>query len=397
MRTKLVLTLSIALGALLASPTSAEARARDGSAAWRFDGRAVNGSFAQPVGSGPDRWLSANSTTGNDVSLALVDIFGNSLATGSIGFSCSTVPCLRTNSIYPFKGHFTRSNQDDMCVYYRDMLSNQTITCFDQYGSTLYAGNPSESNTSFVFSMPTTPTGGHGYTVGDFDGDGYDEIVTYNRWDGSAARAWHYDKSSYRFVENPNLIANVGGLSWAGGVQFFAGNFHNADGLIGLDDLVAYNQTTHQVIVYESRRPSLGYARFWTWYGPWGVPGASGDVEVSVARYAETGFDALVLNTAQGTGNRGKLNAFSLAYPMTDITSMSDMANMQTAYTTGFTGKVHLVWAEINSPDALRDDTIQFFDDYSQYSVYDAHPGSPAPWWIWFARNTGAIRGPLGL
>lgn len=46
----------------------------------------------------------------------------------------------------------------------------------------------------------------------------------------------------------------------------YAGNFHDADGVTGLDDLVVYNLTTHEISVYESRRPGGAYARFWGWY-----------------------------------------------------------------------------------------------------------------------------------
>ena len=79
--------------------------------AWRPDGRAVNGSFAQPVGTGPDRWLSATSA-GYDVSVWLTDVFGNRIGTGAITFSgCGSGPCIRTNSVYAFKGRFSSAGR----------------------------------------------------------------------------------------------------------------------------------------------------------------------------------------------------------------------------------------------------------------------------------------------
>lgn len=390
------LVIALAL-ASLAAP-AAHARARDGSGAWRPDGRAINGSFGQTVGSGPDRWLSATSA-GYDVTVWLADVFGNRIGNGMITFSgCGSGPCIRTNSVYAFKGRFGSTSQDSMCAYYRwYWTSEPDIVCFDLFGSTLYAGNPAENNTAFTYAMPSSPTGGNGFAVGDFDGDGYDEIVTYNRSNGSSPRFWRYDRSLFRFVENTSMAANLGGLNWPGGVVMYAGNFHDADGLTGLDDLAVYNTTTHEIMVFESRRPGLDYARFWGWYGPASL-GITGNEELTVARYSTSGYDALVTNTFTGSGNRGLLRAFSLAYPPTDISASSAMANMQTSFSTGFTGNVHLVWGDINSWDGnARDDTFQFFDSAAQYTAYDAHPGSPPPWWAWFTQNTNYLKYELNL
>jgi len=399
MRTKLLLASATMLAAGLANPPNAQARARDGSGVWRFDARAVNGSFGRTVGTGPDRWLSVTAG-GYDVTVRLADIFGTYLASGAETFSgCGSGPCIRASSVYTLKGHFSSRNQDNMCVFYRWYWTNEPdIVCYDQYGSGLYVTAPVERNTAFAYAMPATPSSpGNGYAVGDFDGDGFDEVLTYNHADGSGARVWHYDPSTWRFVENTNMPANLAGLNWPGGVRMYAGNFHDSDGFTGLDDLVVANETTREIIVYESRRPSGGYARFWGWYGPTSQAGITVDDDITVARYDESGFEALVRNTYQGSGNRGKLRAFALAWPMTEITANSDMANMQTSDTTGFTGQVHLVWGEINGYDALRDDNFQFFDDYTQYSAYDAHPGSPPPWWIWFSQNTNYLRYELGF
>src|SRR5215813_9892693 len=109
--------LALAICAALA-PSAAQARARDGSGAWRPDGRAINGSFAQTVGTGPDRWFSATSA-GNDVSVWLTDVFGNRIGTGGLGFAGCSGPCIATTSVYAFKGRFTSASQDDMCVHYR--------------------------------------------------------------------------------------------------------------------------------------------------------------------------------------------------------------------------------------------------------------------------------------
>ena len=84
----------VCAAALLASP-GAHARARDGSGAWRPDPRAINGSFAQPVGSAADRWLSATSG-GYDVTAHLTDVGGAPLATGAQTFSgCGGGPSIR--------------------------------------------------------------------------------------------------------------------------------------------------------------------------------------------------------------------------------------------------------------------------------------------------------------
>lgn len=84
--------------------------------------------------------------------------------------------------------------------------------------------------------------------------------------------------------------------------------------------------------------------------------------------------------------------------PPIDITASSAMANMQTSWSNGFAGDVHLVCGDINSWGGnVRDDTFQFFDAVAQYIAYDAHPGSPPSWWAWFTQNTNYLKYELGL
>jgi hypothetical protein len=165
----------------------------------------------------------------------------------------------------------------------------------------------------------------------------------------------------------------------------------------GLDDLLVFSLADRSIRVYESRRPGLDSARFWGWYGP-AYLGITADDEISMARYTVSGFDALVIQRASGTGNRGAVRAFSVAYPPTEITTASSIGDMQTSSGSGFTGNVHLVWGDTASVDGnVRDDTFQFFDDVAQYRTYYAYPGSP-PWWrYWFYQNTNYLKYELGL
>lgn len=170
---------------------------------------------------------------------------------------------------YTFVGRFTSKVRDAVCVvyFYYDPDSGSgkpSLECFDYLptstGYSLFDFDwlgDGDVGGNMIWELPfarNNSSESQGFAIGDFDGDGYDEVVTYNRNNGTNIKFWRYDYGSKLFVANTKIdIGNMAGFNWPGGVDILVGNITglDSDG-VKRDDILVHNRTTHQLIGYSS-------------------------------------------------------------------------------------------------------------------------------------------------
>jgi hypothetical protein len=391
--------------------TPAESRrTRDGSGAWRFDARAINGRFDIAPGVHiPDRWFSVTSS-GSDVSVKLADINGVRLATGEVTLSPKcTGECIVSNSYYPFKGRFSTQNVDDYCTYYRRSdLGAPFIQCWTRFEARMHWSYPNENGTAFAMAMPTTngKTSASdkgqplGFAIGDFDGDGYDEVLTYDAPTGANPRIWRYHRTNRAFERyiplSDNLMDRVPDASDP--VVMYTGNIDDTDGP-KTDDLILYHTIKKTIEVFGSRVPGGGSQRFWGAYTARLRYPLTDNDELTMARFDANGYDALVVNTYAGS-LAGTIRAYDLATATPALIVTAKQGDIPHLPASSFTGEAHLIWADLGEHDPLRDDAIQFQTTTNRYFASDARPGTssaPGTWSGSFDGDVARLRSALGL
>ena len=167
-------------------------------------------------------------------------------------------------------GRFTdaHTNADSICFrskFNRDTAwSRRPIYCF--VTAALYTDPPKE----ILLQVSNAPSpvewtlDNSQYLVGDFDGDGYDELLTYNPYShwGANIHIFKYNRGTNQFEVAPIDLGNLAGFVWEGMIQIHAGNFADFPGEGRRDDLLIYNTTTGQVARFDAR-VSAGRSTFW--------------------------------------------------------------------------------------------------------------------------------------
>jgi hypothetical protein len=130
--------------------------------------------------------------------------------------------------------------------------------------------------------------------VGDFDGDGLDEILFYNR-DTGVVRVQKYRVNEGFFpmprLDYGNLSANPAALKNS---VLWAGHFHEFDEEGRRDGLLVYNMSTGQIRSFDARRdPTSGGTVFWWGFDTGGLVAFKD--RISVADVNGDGFDECVL------------------------------------------------------------------------------------------------------
>jgi hypothetical protein len=269
------------------------------------------------------------------------------------------------------------------------------VYCFELYGSTLIESIGSG------FTVPTAWLAGRQLITGDFDGDGFDELLTYDGSTGADARMWEWNQpagipSDRGFSAKLDFdAANLSGLSSPGGIVMYAGNFANFSGEGVRDDLLVYNLTTRDSWVFHSRYAG-GKTVFWGLYGPWG-PLTTGAEEISVADADGDGYEDLITHDTQYGNNRFRsLQTSTLLAPL--AWAHPDSGNLPTF---GSPNETHLYFAKMSyfpgegGNTNTRDDVWLFDVPANYYRRYDARfcdpswSGCPSyglqTYWIWFA------------
>jgi hypothetical protein len=274
-----------------------------------------------------------------------------------------------------FTGRFGGGGQRMLCfreqreAYYSHL---ETVECFYYSGGQLARA---------LFFPPLAPwPAWHKVAVGDFDGDGADELFTYDPTNGGSGQVWEY-RVNQGFAAKPNFaLGNLSGFNWPGGVHFFVGNM--ADGLDGKrDDLIALNLGSRQFAHYRSVKPGWSEpSTFWWMYTAFDYLGPND--ELTVADADGDGFeDAIVHDTVTGS-----TRFYDADWPVN-----GGLAALPVAQGNLFQGNElnRLYWG--NSPnkrdDAFiyrpgADELLRYFgaDPAGQAKTYWWHYTTPMPW-----------------
>jgi hypothetical protein len=385
---------------------AALARSHDRSSIYRPtwlgpDGEHASFSLADVDGDGLSEWVGAHSPSDNGYDFAFADT----------SFTPTRIPGARTlylygsgtNARYAFTGRFSSKLKDTVCVLSTGLsyLRLRTwIDCYESHGGEGAIGVSLRQSHDLAYAMPRyfdDVLGG--YAVGDFDGDGYDEVLTYDMYDGSDMHLWRYDLALGEFAETSDFdLANMTGFSVDGGgaVSVLAGDFGVIDGGVRRDAIAIYSNTTGLVWRYDARKPDAGKVRFWWAYTGLGAPA---NQEATLADADGDGRDDLVMNDTA----TGQLRFFSLArfaeahadgawylVPLSD----TGVAVSQGQVSTGSVEQ-HVLFGKAAWFSAARQDIFTYQPATGSISRYDAHdPSSTSKtyYWAWTWGAGGIVR-----
>ncbi|MCY1061633.1 VCBS repeat-containing protein [Nannocystis sp. SCPEA4] len=171
-------------------------------------------------------------------------------------------------------GDFGGSHYDQTCVITED----NAFACF--------AASPDHKDLWWWFTQGSFVGDNEDSIVGDFDGDGRDDILVYPKA-GGAYRMYSV-KGSFGFDPTPTWIpGNLAGAAPAG-LRVRAGDF-NGD---GRDDVLVIN-SWRQVVVYASAWDGTNNTFWWAWTSVGNFVGTN--EEATIARIDNDAVDDLVL------------------------------------------------------------------------------------------------------
>jgi hypothetical protein len=210
-----------------------------------------------------------------------------------------------------FTGYFDSTTQESICFYTQNPNNYGYIPrvfCFMlSYGSLVETSSYTAPPEWMIDSK---------YAVGDFDGNGYDEVLIY-RQNGRDLHVLKYNQrfpnyTTYGFSRMASFdYGNLAGFDWTGGVEFHVGNIVDYPNEGRRDDLLVFNVSTRQIARYDSRLYN-GMTTFWWAYTSASVVG--GNEEVMVAEANGDGLEDLILHDIW-YGNTRFLNAADYTLP----------------------------------------------------------------------------------
>ncbi len=282
-----------------------------------------------------------------------------------------------------FTGHFLYPGEDSACIY----TNTGHVKCFY-----LPAGSSSPYWYSDQASSTLAALMNREVLVGDFDGDGLDEILLYDRW-SAAIDLWKYNSTDRQFEAVPTFApGNFGedAAYIAGSPIVLVGDF--ADWGDGRRDDLAVCNSGGQVVRYDARKDSLGRTTFWKAFASNGAYSCS-PYNVSVADVTGWGLESLVIrDSTNGTvrfldmrsiPSSGLLKGYLL--PVDTYWSAGSVNQGQIG-----SGDGYLIWAKMSrwpgeSGTNTRDDVFLFGSASAALSRYDARYYAPTLtytyWW----------------
>lgn len=289
-----------------------------------------------------------------------------------------------------FAGHFTSSLREDVCFrsvangYYWD---SGRIYCFMMSGGALVQTAGSS------LSAPPAWQQTHAYTVGDFDGDGLDELLTYNGSNGGDAMVFEYTPSgSLQGFWNKSDFdrGNLAGFYAPGAITMFVGNFADHSGEGRRDDLFVFNHTTRNAWVFHARRDGAGKTTFWVRSNVTGSL-TSGNEWPTIADADGNGFEDLILHDRYyGNLRFLSLGDFSHFQPLPYGSPVQGQLPWFGSATEHYLFFAELTTFAEGGGSERRDDVLAFIVPWNQYRAYDARfcasgCGSPMKtyWWRW--------------
>jgi hypothetical protein len=203
-----------------------------------------------------------------------------------------------------FTGRFDSTTQESVCFYTQNPNNYgyiPRIYCFRMQNGTLV-------ETSNLTAPPQWQYDSK-YAVGDFDGNGFDEVLIY-RQNGRDLHILKYNQqflgyTEYGFSRWNFDYGNLAQFNWEGGVEFHVGNLADYENEGRRDDLLVFNVTTRQLARYDARLWN-GNTTFWWAYTSASV--VTANEEVLVAEANGDGLEDLILHDIW-YGNTRFLNA----------------------------------------------------------------------------------------
>lgn len=378
--------LATLLGLCLLS-TSASARVRDASA--RF--RPSNLGLADINGDRVDDWVGLKDAQRDGVSVRL-----GSNTTFPITYLRGGATSIVGPQVFPqytFTGRFTNDTLDDVCVFHVNYAgwSNPRITCyqFDLWSQQMYSfgSGGGAAGGDMTAAMPTQvpPTNENkGYAVGDFDGDGFDEVLTYNRNNGTSVKFWRFNPFTGKFVPHTSIdVGNLADLNWEGGVDVWTGELNSADpNGAHRDDVLVYNRTHRQLALYLNVVWN-GRPIFW-WMYTSGTSLQAGD-EIAIANADGDHVDDLItIRPSTGAMRFLSLEWARLLQPLAVVQGNIPSAHYQ---------PLHMMWS---SNAGARDQMTAIFADTSvaRYAPANESSGQKTYWWVG-SYSTGYVWGRI--
>jgi hypothetical protein len=350
---------SIVLLALLV-PATASARVRDNS----LRDRPANLVPANTDGSSAADWVGVDQVAGYAVNLYAGHSDGGSIwpiPRGSTGLTYQAQP------MYTITGHFANTARLDTCVVSQIYISwlSQQVNCYQDAGGAMYEFGRVDGTAigTMLGVLPVNlATSSKGFAVGDFDGDGYDEVLVYPRFSAGSSYLYRFDRASGRFAESTAVaFGDLTPLLSSGNVDVLSGSF---DGLTG-DDLLLYHRPSQMVTAVRSRVETAG--RAFRQYFPWQSTSFGANHQLSIANVNGDAHDDLVaLDTT--TGVTQFLWVYRPVAAMTPLQPMQSVNQGNLPLTSG----VRQVWAT----DTIARDTVFTVKDGIVYRYYPAVDGS---------------------
>ena len=264
-----------------------------------------------------------------------------------------------------FETQSTTKRREEICAVHKD----NTFRC--------YGASPNKRELWWWFTQPNFISNDEQAIVGDFDGDGNDDIMTYNPSNG-AIELWARQPGAFEFRPLKDFtLGNLGKIDRKNKV-LLAGEFgQNA----GRDDLLVWDKSAGRIYRYDSVTDKSGKRTFW-----WAFTTKTGFVKsgqtVRVANLTGGTHDGVVL-----TDGKGGYQFFQAKYdngrlaPQTglDLGNLPNHKGMD-AYFGRF---AH--WS--NEPGTDRDDVLLYNRSTNQLARldarWDANKKRKTYWWAY--------------
>lgn len=266
-------------------------------------------------------------------------------------------------------GDFVNRGRDQVCA----ILTDGSFQC--------YAISDDLQSLWWGLTQPNFIADDEHGIVGDFDGDGADDILVYKPSTGTL-RMYTQMVTGY-FTPMPNFsLGDLAGVNLANKL-ILAGEFGQA---AGRDDLLVLDATNGQVTRLDSVTDGSGYKTFW-----WAFttnPGAfSTDEQVSVANVDGSALDSIVLRSTS-TGN---YRMFRAAYSGGYLAPVTNVTTGQLPVTTdrgqGFFARLKYLRSELGG--TVRDDMLFFNYRTRRVIKTDArYDGSRYTYWWAYTKGT---------
>jgi hypothetical protein len=279
-----------------------------------------------------------------------------------------------------FVGKFTSSSKENFCFRSRTPAYYGVyarVYCFEVSGSSVVQSYGSG------FTVPVSWLAGYQQLAGDFDGDGFDELITYDGGNGGNVHMFEWNQyvagAIYMGLSDKSDFdaSNLSGFNFIGGISMYAGNFANFSGEGTRDDLFVYNQTTGNSWVFHSRLAG-GKTVFWALIGPYGGLLTSREEPVIADADGDGYEDLITHDTLYGWNRYRSLQTPTLFSSL--ASNHPDQGNIKTYASATenhlYMGKLRYVYEGGSS--LMRDDAIEYDVSTATYHRYDARFCAPA-------------------